>query len=121
VPGTSTNSAALVQFERQGGFAGFSDQLVIRDDGSYTLVRAKPPTNKTGRLTDAELAQLRQALTDSGFAALPQVQASGKGADLYTYRVTYHGRTITAQDGSVAPALKPVLAALAGVVARYGS
>jgi hypothetical protein len=121
VPGSSTSSAALVQFERQGGFAGLSDQLVIRDDGSYTLVRANPPTTKTGRLTAAELAQLRQALADSGFAALPQVQASGKGADLYTYRVTYQGRTIMAQDGSVAPALKPALAVLAGIVARYSA
>ena len=117
--GSSTGTDA-VEFSRQGGFAGLSDQLVVHADGTFTLVRLKPPVTRSGRIDAADLAQLRQVMAESGFAGLPQVQASGGGADRYTYRITYRGHTVVAQDGSVAPALGPVLAVLTGMVDKYG-
>ena len=65
---------------------------MVRADGTFTLVRLKPPVTRSGRIDAADLAQLRQVMAESGFAGLPQVQASGGGADRYTYRITYRGQ-----------------------------
>jgi hypothetical protein len=111
-------TGTLVQFGREGGFAGLSDSLVVREDGSFTLVRAKPAVRKSGQLTAAELAELRRVLAESGFAQLPKVQAA-RGADLFTYQVTYRDNQIVGQDGGIVPQLKPVISMLSGLVAKY--
>jgi hypothetical protein len=111
----------LVEFERHGGFAGFVDRLTVRQDGGFTLTRAKPPVQRSGQLSPSELANLRQVLADSGFTGLPRVQGSTKGNDLFTYQVTYHGSQIVAEDGAVAAPLRPVLSSLSAIVARYSS
>ncbi len=108
----------LVQYGRQGGFAGLSDQLVVHQDGSFTLVRTKPSVNKSGRLTAAELADLRKVLDDSHFAQLPKVQPA-KGNDLFTYQLVYGGSQILAVDGGIVKELQPVISMLSGIVARY--
>ncbi len=112
--------AVLVEFGRQGGFAGLSDRLVIWEDGRYALVRTRPALSRSGRLTAAELADLRGALERSGFKDLPGAEP-GQGNDLYTYHVTYGNWQIVAQDGGVAEPLEPVIAALAAVIQEYGS
>jgi hypothetical protein len=119
--GTAGAAGVLVRFGRDGGFLGLSDSLVVRQDGSFTLLRSHPSVNRSGRLTPAELANLRQVLADSGFTGLPTVQASGKGNDLYTYVVTYHDSRIVAQDGSVAVPLRPVISTLTSIVTKYGA
>ncbi|OLB75431.1 MAG: hypothetical protein AUI14_21085 [Actinobacteria bacterium 13_2_20CM_2_71_6] len=113
-------SATLVQFGRQGGIAGLADQLAVREDGGFTLVRARPAVNRTGQLSAAELADLRRVLDESGFAKLPRVQ-SAKGNDLFTYQVIYAGYEILAQDGGIEAPLRPVIGQLSGIVGRYGS
>src|SRR5436305_9318621 len=79
---SSAASAVLVQFGRQGGFAGVSDQLTVRQDGGFTLVRTRPAVNRTGRLSAADLAELRQVLPSADIARQSTVQAA-KGNDLY--------------------------------------
>jgi hypothetical protein len=111
----------LVNYGRQGGFAGFADRLVVARDGSYLLVRAKPPVTRQGQLTAAELADLRQKLAQADLGHQPRVQASAKGNDLYTYQVSSGGAQVTAQDGSVAPSLQPLLSLLSGLVDKYGA
>lgn len=112
--------AVLVDFGRQGGFVGVSDHLVVREDGGYTLVRSRPPVNRSGQLDPGELADLRAALVRSGFTGLPHVQP-GHGADLLTYHLSYHGTEILAQDGAVAEPLAPVIDLLSRIVERTGS
>lgn len=73
----------LVEFGRQGGFAGMSDQLTVWQDGRFALVRSRPAVSRSGRLTAAEVADIRGALERSGFAGLPGVEP-GRGNDLYT-------------------------------------
>jgi hypothetical protein len=118
---TRVIDGVLVEFGRSGGFAGLSDRLIVRPDGSFTLVRLKPPVNRSGQLTGAELANLRQVLADSGFAGLPKVEATTKGNDMFTYQVTYQGSQIVAQDGAIATPLRPVISTLTGIVAKYGA
>src|SRR2546423_10691034 len=72
---SSAASAVLVQFGRQGGFAGASDQLTVRQDGGFTLVRTRPAGNRPGRLTAADLSELSQALPPADIAAQSPVQA----------------------------------------------
>jgi hypothetical protein len=109
----------LVQFGRQGGIAGVADTLEVREDGSFTVVRARPAVQRSGRLTADELAELRRVLAESGFAQLPKVQPA-KGNDLFTYQVTYRDNQILAQDGGIVPQLRPVIATLSGILAKYG-
>lgn len=121
--GGSTGPAAdavLVDFGRQGGVAGLSDQLAVREDGGYTLTRVKPAVERSGKLTPAELADLRAKLASSGFAKLPHVQPGG-GTDMFTYHLTYQGTEILAQQAGLADSLRPVVDALSTIIDSGGS
>jgi hypothetical protein len=119
-PSTPGGTAMLVQFGRQGGFAGVSDELMVRQDGSFTLVRTRPAVNRSGRLSAADLTELRRVLQASDFAALPRVQPA-KGNDLFTYHVIHDGSEILAMDGGIDDRLKPVINTLSGIVAKYSA
>jgi hypothetical protein len=118
--GAAGSGAVLVDFGRQGGVAGVTDQLVVHEDGTYTLTRVKPAVNRSGRLDSAELADLRAKLASSGFAKLPPVQP-GSGTDMYIYHVTYQGTQILAQQAGLADALRPAVTELTAIVERTGS
>lgn len=113
-------SGVLVEYTRRGGFTGLSDHLVVRQDGGFTVTRLRPAVTRSGQLTTVELADLRRVLAQSGFAQLPKAQTA-QGNDLYAYQVGYQGTQIVATDGAIVAPLQPVLAALSGIVARYGS
>jgi hypothetical protein len=114
-------TAQLVAYGRQGGLLGVSDRLTVRENGAFTLIRSRPRSvDRSGHLTAAELANLRQVLSGAGFATMPKVQR-GDAVDVYTYTVSYAGYQITAQEGAVVPALRPVLATLANLVAKYSA
>lgn len=108
----------LVQFGRQGGIAGFNDQLTVRADGGYTVVRTKPAVHRSGTMSAADLAELRKVLAQADFAGMPKVQAA-KGADLFTYNVVYAGNQVLAMDGGIDERLKPVISTLSGLMAKY--
>jgi hypothetical protein len=100
----------LVAYLRQGGIAGFSDELVVQPDGAYT-VNGRFRTPGTGTLSPAELAGLRTALESSGFAGLP-ADSPLRIADGFTHTVRYGGREVRAGDGNIPPTLQPVLESL---------
>jgi hypothetical protein len=100
-------SAVLVTFRRQGGLLGVDDTVTVRADGSYQV-----GPGKTGRLSAAEVAELRGLLDRAQIGTLPSVNRTEGVADGYTYRVRYGGREIMAEDGAVPAALEPVIAAL---------
>ncbi|MEU8519286.1 hypothetical protein [Streptomyces sp. NBC_01216] len=115
--GTAKNSGepapreVLVDLEVSGGFAGVRNRLVVRYDGSYTTRSGtKPP--RTGRMEPAEVAELRAALEDPAFAAVP-ARPSGKTVyDGFEYVITYGSRVVVATDDERPPALRRVFAAL---------
>lgn len=110
----------LVEYGRQGGFAGFSDRLVVTRDGGYQLTRGKPPVDRHGQLTPTELADLSRKLDQADLGHQPRAQTSARGNDLFTYQVSAGGHRVVAQDGAVAPSLQPLLSLLSGLVAKYG-
>jgi hypothetical protein len=120
-PEVSMTTEVLVEFRRQGGFAGLSDQLVVHTDGAFDLVRAKPPVSRHGQLTGAELADLRHKLARADLGHQPAEQTSAKGSDLFRYLVSAGGSQVVTQDGSVPPALNPLLSTLSELVSRYGT
>ncbi len=120
-PGPASPATAVrIEFDRRGGIAGVVDRLEVRRDGGFTLFRARPSVNRTGRLTAAELSDLYQKIDASGFATLPGVE-SAPGNDLFAYHLTYGGWQILARDGGIAAPLRPVISALSAVVQKYGS
>src|SRR5262249_56777238 len=60
-PDGSRRAAATVTYERQGGIAGFRDQLVVQPDGSYTFT-GRYRSAGTGMLSTAELSELYRLL-----------------------------------------------------------
>jgi len=100
----------LVSYERQGGIAGFHDQLVVRSDGSYSLNGAD-----AGTLPSSELADLRRALESAGFATLP-TDSPLRIADGFVHTIRYGGYEIRAGDGSIPGSLEPVVDILGRIV-----
>jgi hypothetical protein len=111
-------TGTLVEFGRQGGLAGFDDQVTVRADGSYQIVR-KGGTPTPGRLSPDELTRLRTVLDAAHFGEIPAVNPGASAvADGFTYRVAYAGHEVLAQDAGVPPALAPVLDALSAILSR---
>jgi hypothetical protein len=108
--GSATAVDALVTFSRTGGLAGVNDTLVVRPDGSYTAQTRQG--SRSGKLSADELNALKAALASADLSKLPTANDNGGVADGYTYTITYGGRQITAKDGSIPPALQPVIGAL---------
>ncbi|MFF4173361.1 hypothetical protein [Streptomyces sp. NPDC001744] len=112
-PSDSRPGRVLVEVVVTGGFAGVRNQLVVRQDGGWTVLSGtKPP--RTGRQTPAETAELRAALEDPAYALVPARPTGRPVADGFQYRVTYRHRLVVADDGDRPPALRRVFAALPG-------
>ncbi|MFG3348073.1 hypothetical protein ACGF1Z_23820 [Streptomyces sp. NPDC048018] len=93
----------LVEVVVNGGLAGVRNKLVVQYDGTYTLRKGtRPPTS--GRLTAAQVAELRAALEDPAYAKVPARPTGSQVADGFTYSVTYAHRLVVTQDGEDRPA-----------------
>src|SRR5206468_2303121 len=97
---------ALIEYSRTGGFGGFNDQLVIEPGGKATITRRSGSRNV--QLARDRVERLVAALEKAGFPTL-KGEYRAQGADLFTYRITYGGQTVTAMDSAVPQALEPVL------------
>jgi hypothetical protein len=116
---SATPVAYLVEYGRQGGLAGVDDRLVVQPDGSFTISHRGGAVSR-GRLSPADLTKLRQVLEASHFGQVPTVTASGAVVDAFTYHVVYAEHEVTAADGEVPAALRPVLAEFEELLQRYG-
>ncbi|MFJ6794417.1 hypothetical protein [Streptomyces sp. NPDC091268] len=110
----------LVRVTRSGGFAGQVHGLEVKGDGSFVRLDARAGRTGTGKLPAADLERLRTALREADFAHLPRLSTGGTVYDGYTYAVVYGGREVTADQGSLPPALEKVLAALPPFEAKAG-
>ncbi|WP_282693354.1 hypothetical protein [Streptomyces sp. CC208A] len=117
-PGTGATAepragGVLVEVVVNGGFAGVNNQLVVYEDGGWT-VRSGTGTPRTGRMTAAGLAELRAALQDPAYARVPDRPTGPTVADGFQYFVTHDHRLVVADDGDRPPALQRVFDALPG-------
>ncbi|MGW7369662.1 hypothetical protein ACWGI8_41125 [Streptomyces sp. NPDC054841] len=101
----------LVAATMTGGIDGRHESVIVRGDGSYTrLGRGKP--DESGRLTPAELATLRKALSDADFPRLPRISMGDPVPDGRVYAIIYGGREVVTGDPAPPPALGKVISAL---------
>ncbi|NUK58405.1 protealysin inhibitor emfourin [Streptomyces lunaelactis] len=113
-PSASANPAPvqpLVELTVTGGFAGVRNRLLVQDDGTYST-SSRTGAVRTGRMSRAELTELRRALEKADFAHLPREATGSPVADGFSYRLTYAGHTVTTDDTTRLPGLREVFAAL---------
>ncbi|WP_128978108.1 hypothetical protein [Streptomyces roseicoloratus] len=115
-PGTDRPAPqeVLVEVVVNGGFAGVRNKLVVHYDGSYELRKGTgKPTS--GRMTEAQAAELRAALEDPAYAKVPDRPTGSPAPDGFEYSVTHAHRVVVTRDGEDRPpALDRVFRALPG-------
>lgn len=101
----------LVEVNVNGGLAGVRNQLIVHYDGTYTT-RSGTESPRTGRMTAAEVAELRAALEDPAYEKVPTRPTGKPVADGFQYVLTHRYRVVVTADGDRPPALQRVFAAL---------
>ncbi|MEU7024023.1 hypothetical protein ABZ990_25660 [Streptomyces sp. NPDC046203] len=104
----------LVEVVASGGFAGITNRLTVRYDGSFTLTHGSGQPSP-GTMTPEDTAALRAALESPAYACVPEQPYGRPVADGFTYEITYKHRVVVTRDGAPRPpALQRVLDALPG-------
>ncbi|MFF9014826.1 hypothetical protein ACF09C_17890 [Streptomyces sp. NPDC014870] len=101
----------LVEVNVNGGLAGVRNQLIVHYDGTYTT-RSGTQSPRSGRMTAAEVAELRAALEDPAYAKVPTRPTGQPVADGFQYVFTHRYRVVVAGEGERPPALQRVFEAL---------
>jgi hypothetical protein len=100
--------AVLVDYYRTGGFAGFNDRLVVFDNGVAVISGKK--VNYEIDLNRSDLDRISQVFNASQFSMLEGNYSARHGSvDLIQYTVSYHGKTITAEDTAIPPSLQSII------------
>ncbi len=80
-------------YTRTGGFAGTSDRVSIKTDGSLES-SGRMVGQHAGKLTEAQVRELAELLKD-----WPHIEITGKppagAADYFTLSIAYAGKTVT--------------------------
>lgn len=104
-PATPT---VFVDYQRSGGIAGFSDRLVIFDNGAGLV--SNRTTSHEILLNRSDLERISGLFEGAKFSALEGNYTSRRGgADLMQYSISYRGRTVNTEDTAVPDALEPVI------------
>jgi len=100
--------AVLVDYYRTGGFAGFNDRLVVFDNG-VAVVSGKN-VNYEIELNRSDIDRISQVFNTSQFSMLEGNYSARHGSvDLIKYTISYHGKTLTAEDTAIPPSLQSVI------------
>lgn len=98
----------LVDYYRTGGIAGFDDRLVIFDNG--VAVVSSKNVNQEIEINQTDIDRIVTLFNQSQFSILDANYSARPGsADLIKYTVSYHSKTVTAEDTVVPPSLQPVI------------
>lgn len=98
----------LVDYYRTGGIAGFDDRLVIFDNG--VAVVSSKPINQEIEISQTDIDRIVTLFNQSEFSMLEGNYSSRPGsADLIKYTVSYHNKTVIAEDSVIPPSLQPVI------------
>jgi len=100
--------AVLVDYYRTGGFAGFDDRLVIFDNG--VAVVSSKSVNQEIEINKTDIDRIISLFNQSQFSMLEGNYSARHGSvDLIKYTISYHSKTVNAEDSVVPPALQPVI------------
>jgi hypothetical protein len=112
-PAEAVQGKVLVDFRKEGGFAGLRDRVIVYRDGCVRLDRRTGPvidkclTGKEERRLRAYLKELR----------IGRSEARPQGADFLAYRLAYKGRHATRY--TLPSTWKPVVRHLEQVMEKY--
>lgn len=116
----TTPPAILIDYHKCGGIAGIDNRLVIFDNG--VAIFSGKSTGSEISLDETELESLKVLINQSQFLELEASYSAPRNyADLFTYTVTYEGKTVTAEDTAVPPRLETVIESLDTLMNRAGS
>jgi heat shock protein HslJ len=105
----------LIEFSRTGGFAGFDDHLVLSSDGSGTVTRKE--TVRSIQVPGPVMRKLTAHLIGADFVSLDdRYPATAGGADLFTYSLTYRGKTVVTEDTGTPAVLVPIIITLSEII-----
>jgi hypothetical protein len=100
--------AVLVDYYRTGGLAGFDDRLVIFDNG-IAVVSSKT-VNQEIEINKTDIDRIVTLFNQSQFPMLEGNYSAHHGSvDLIKYTISYHSKTVNAEDTAIPPALQPVI------------
>jgi hypothetical protein len=98
----------LVDYYRTGDIAGFDDRLVIFDNG--VAVVSSKTINQEIEISQTDIDRIVTLFNQSEFSMLEGNYSSRPGsADLIKYTISYHNKTVTAEDSVIPPSLQPVI------------
>ncbi|MET8986496.1 hypothetical protein ABZW49_13685 [Nonomuraea wenchangensis] len=103
----------LVDYRRQGGFAGFDDHVIVYRDGCVRLSRRTGPTVDKC-LTGKEQRRLRTAL---GGLRVGRSEPAPKGADFLKYTLVHKGHR--ASRYTLPKSWQPVVKQLDAAMTKY--
>ncbi|MEU4508590.1 hypothetical protein AB0G05_03755 [Nonomuraea wenchangensis] len=103
----------LVDYRRQGGFAGFDDHVIVYGDGCVRLSRRTGPTVDKC-LTGKEQRRLRTAL---GGLRLGRSEPAPQGADFLKYTLAHKGHR--ASRYTLPKSWQPVVRQLDAAMTKY--
>ncbi|MCX4691033.1 hypothetical protein [Streptomyces sp. NBC_01408] len=110
---TPSATETLVRVSRSGGFAGDTHTLIVTGDGSWTRHDRMAKPEGGGKLSESRLAELRTALREADFAALPRISTSDpKIFDGFSYTFVHGGFEVAGDQEALPPVLTKVLEAL---------
>jgi hypothetical protein len=103
-----TAPAVLVDYYRTGGFAGFNDRLVIFDNG--VAVISGKNLNYEIELNQSYIDRINLIFNESQFSMLEGNYSARHGSvDIIKYSISYHGKTVNAEDTAIPPSLQLVI------------
>jgi len=104
----SAPPGVFVDYQRNGGVAGFNDRLVIFDNG-VTLISGRM-VNTEGRLNQTDLERIGSIFAESKFSSLEGNYTSRHdGVDIIQYTISFGGKTVHTEDTAIPPALQPII------------
>jgi hypothetical protein len=110
----------FVDYHRTGGIAGVNDRLVIFDNG--VAVISGRSTNTMIALNATDIALISALFNQTQFWQLQtNYSAPRNSADLMTYTISYHGKTVTAAETAMPPSLKTVVGELDRILQSVGT
>ncbi|MCK2213852.1 hypothetical protein MF672_008620 [Actinomadura sp. ATCC 31491] len=109
----ATARSVLVEYRRQGGFAGFDDRVVAYGNGCVRLSRRTGPV-VNACLTGKEERGLRAALKA---LRLGRSERPPQGADFLRYTLAYKGHRATRY--TLPKTWRPVVARLDAIMTKY--
>ncbi|KUN20194.1 hypothetical protein AQJ23_35070 [Streptomyces antibioticus] len=113
---TTDPARKLVSMSISGGFAGVSQQVVLRGDG--TVHARDNGRSATRHLRAAEFTELRTLLGDPALDEVPDLTVDTGAADLFRYRLRLDGRTVTTDRSTAHPALDRLIDALSAFLPK---